>query len=74
MTAMFHDMLHNCVKDYIDDIMLKCKEVSQHIGDQRRIFLRHTCYNLRINPLKNHLVFVWKIVGIHNPSQRIDLH
>lgn len=28
MTVIFHDMLHGCLKDYVDDILVKSKEVS----------------------------------------------
>lgn len=52
MTAIFHDMLHRCLEDYVDDIVAKSKEVSQHIDDQKKVFVRYRKDNLRMNPLK----------------------
>lgn len=45
-------MLHGCLEDYVDDIVVKSKEVHQHVDDLRNIFDRCRIYNLRINPLK----------------------
>lgn len=39
MIAIFHDMLHECLEDYIHDIVVKSKEVSQHVDDLRKIFI-----------------------------------
>lgn len=52
MTVIFHDMLHRCLEDYVDDIVVKPKEVSQHVNDLRRVFTRCREYNLRMSPLK----------------------
>lgn len=52
MTATFHDMLHDSVEDYINDIIVKSKEVSQHIDDLKKVFWRCGLYNLWMNPLK----------------------
>lgn len=38
MTAMFHDMMHDCLKDYVDDIVVKSKKTLNHLGDMRRVF------------------------------------
>lgn len=45
-------MMHGCLEDYIDDIVVKSKEVDQHIDDLRRVFNRCRKYKLRMNPLK----------------------
>lgn len=52
MTTIVHDMLHGCLEDDVDDIMVKSMEVSQHIDDLRRVFTRCRKYNLRMNTLK----------------------
>lgn len=52
MTAIFHDMMHGCLEDYIDDIVVKSKEVDQHVDDLRKVFTRCRKYKLRMNPLK----------------------
>lgn len=38
MIAAFHDMLHGCLEDYVGDIIVKSKEVSQNANDLRRVF------------------------------------
>lgn len=38
MYFIFHDMLRGCLEDYVDDIVVKSKEVDQHIDDLRRVF------------------------------------
>lgn len=52
MTAIFHDMRHDYVEDYVDDVAVKCKEVDQHINDLRYVFVRCKEYNLKMNLLK----------------------
>lgn len=51
MTIIFHDMLYRCLEDYVDNIVVKLREVEQHINDLRRVFTRCRKYRL-INPLK----------------------
>lgn len=45
-------MLHDCIEDYVGNIIVMSREDSQHIDDLRRVFLRCRCYNLRMNSLK----------------------
>ena len=52
MTLIFHDMMHECIEDYVDDIVVKSKEAASHIVDLRRVFERCRKYKLRMNPLK----------------------
>lgn len=52
MTVIFHDMMHDCLEDYVDDVVVKSKESSQHVNDLRRVFIRCREYNLKMNPLK----------------------
>ena len=52
MTAIFHDMLHQNVEDYVDDIVIKTKQGRQHKEDLRQVFSRCRKFKLRMNPLK----------------------
>ena len=52
MTAIFHDMMHKEIEDYVDDIVVKSKARENHISDLRRVFERCHLYKLRMNPLK----------------------
>lgn len=45
-------MLHKSLEDYVDDIVVKSKEVNQHVDDLRKVFGRCRKYNLRMKPLK----------------------
>lgn len=51
MTTIFHEMLYRCHEDYVDDIVVKAKEISRHI-EELRIFTPCRKYNLTMNPLK----------------------
>lgn len=46
MTVIFHDMLHNFLEEYVDDIVVKPKEKHQHVEDLREVFIRCKQYNL----------------------------
>lgn len=37
MTDIFHNMLHRCLEDYVNDIVVKSKESSEHINDLRSL-------------------------------------
>lgn len=39
MTPISHDMLYECLEDYIDDVIMKSREVSQYIDDLGKVFL-----------------------------------
>lgn len=51
MTVIFHDMMHGCIEDYVDDGVVKSKEDAQHINDLRRVFVRCREYNLKMNKM-----------------------
>lgn len=38
MTSIFHDMLCDCLEDFVDDIIVKSKEVFNHVGDLGKVF------------------------------------
>lgn len=58
--AIFHDMLHDCLEGYIDDLMVKYKEVNEvkfkeindRVNNLREVFKRCKNYKFRTNPLK----------------------
>ena len=52
MTAMFHDMMHHEIEDYVDDIVVNSKTREDHFGILKKIFKRCRLYKLKMNPLK----------------------
>ena len=52
MTAIFHDMMHQELKDYVDDIVVKSKRRAEHFHVLRKVFERCRAFKLRMNPLK----------------------
>uniref|UniRef100_A0A2N9ID84 Integrase catalytic domain-containing protein n=1 Tax=Fagus sylvatica TaxID=28930 RepID=A0A2N9ID84_FAGSY len=52
MTAMFHDMMHREIEDYVDDIVVKSKTRGDHFGVLKKVFERCRLYKLKMNPLK----------------------
>lgn len=52
MTAIFHDMMHRELEDYVDDIMVKSKRREVHFCVLKRVFERCRAFKLRMNPLK----------------------
>ena len=52
MTTLFHDMIHKEIEVYVDDVIIKSKESSNHLEDLRKFFARLRKYNLKLNPAK----------------------
>ncbi|XP_069150857.1 uncharacterized protein [Solanum lycopersicum] len=52
MTTLFHDMIHKEIDVYVDDVIIKSKESSNHLEDLRKFFARLHKYNLKLNPAK----------------------
>ena len=52
MTAIFHDMMHQELEDYVDDIVVKSKKRGEHFYVLRKVFQRCRAFKLRMNPLK----------------------
>ena len=52
MTRMFESLLGKNIEIYIDDIVVKRKMVSEHLGDLRTIFEILRNYKLRLNASK----------------------
>ena len=52
MTAIFHDMMHKEMEDYMDDIVVKSKTRTRHFHTLEQVFERSRKYKLRMNPIK----------------------
>jgi len=51
-TALLHDIMHNEVKVYVDDMIVKFKDRKGHIVNLRKFFERIKKYRMRLNPKK----------------------
>ena len=49
-TALLHDMMHNEVEVYVDDMIVKSKDRGGHIINLRKFFEGIKEYRLRLNP------------------------
>ena len=52
MTAIFHHMMHEEMKDYVDDIVVKSKTRTGHLRVLEQVFERCRKYKLCMNPMK----------------------
>ena len=52
MTALFHDMMHQELEDYVDNIVVKSRRREEHFHVLKRVFKRCRAFKLRMNPLK----------------------
>ncbi|KAG9454299.1 hypothetical protein H6P81_007203 [Aristolochia fimbriata] len=52
MQNIFDDFLHKSVECYVDDLVVKTKERSDHLLDLRAVFERLRWFQLKMNPLK----------------------
>ncbi|XP_015054833.1 uncharacterized protein LOC107001206 [Solanum pennellii] len=52
MTTIFHDMIHKEIEVYVDDVIIKSCESSDHLTHLRKFFDRLRRYNLKLNPVK----------------------
>ena len=75
MIAMFHDMMHKEIEDYVDDIVVKSQNREEHLETLRKVFYRCRLYKLKMNPLKCAFgVSVGKFLGflVHNRGIDVD--
>ena len=54
-TALLHDMMHNEVEVYVDNMIVKSKDRESHTMNLRKFFERIKEYRLRLNPQSVHL-------------------
>ena len=76
MTAIFHDMMHHELEDYVDDIVVKSKKREDHVKVLKKVFERCRVFKLRMNPLKCAFgVSSRKFLGflVHNRGIYMDL-
>ena len=75
MTAIFHDMMHQELEDYMDDIVVKSKKREEHFYMLKKVFERCRAFKLRMNPLKcTFRVSSGKLLGflVHNRGIDVD--
>ena len=75
MTAIFHDMIHREMEDYVDDIVVKSKTRARHFQVLEQVFERCRKYKLRMNPVKCAFgVSVGKFLGflVHHRGISVD--
>ena len=73
--AIFHNMMHQEMEDYVHDIVVKSKTRAGHFQVLKRVFERCRMYKLRMNPLKCAFgVSVGKFLGflVHHRGIRVD--
>ena len=52
MTTIFYDIIHKEIEVYVDDVIIKSRESSDHLRHLKRFFDRLRHYNLKLNPAK----------------------
>ena len=52
MIAIFHDLIHKILEDYVDDILVKSHNLMDHLSDLEIVFDRLAKYQLMLNPKK----------------------
>ena len=75
MTTIFHDMMHQELEDYVDDIVVKSRRREEHFHALKRVFERCRAFKLRMNPLKCAFgVSSGKFLGflVHNRGIDVD--
>ena len=73
---MLHDMMHNKVEVYVDDMIVKSKDRESHTINLRKFFERVKKYRLRLNPQKCTFgVTAEKLLGflVSNRGIEVDL-
>ena len=71
---LLHDMMHNKVEVYVDDMIMKSKNRESHITNLRRFFERIKEYRLRLNPQKcTFAVTMWKLLGFLVSDRGIEV-
>ncbi|WKA10892.1 hypothetical protein VitviT2T_028440 [Vitis vinifera] len=69
-TTLFHDMMHRDVEVYVDDMIVKSRDRSDHLVALKRFFERIRQFRLRLNPKKCSFgVTFGKLLG-HMVSER----
>lgn len=73
--TLLHDMMHNVVMVYVDDIIVKSKDREGHIINLRKFFEIIKEYKLRLNPQKcTFKVTIRKLLGFLVSDRRIEVN
>ena len=75
MTAIFHDMMHKEMEDYVDNIVVKSKTRAGHLQILEQVFERCRKYKLCMNTMKCAFrVFAGKFLGflVHHKGISVD--
>ena len=67
---IFHDMIHKEIGVYVDDVIIKSRESSDHLTHLEKIFNRLRRYGLKLN-LTNCAfgVPLGKLLGVHSQQK-----
>ena len=52
ITAIFHDLIHHIVEDYVDDLVVKSGKEEDHLEHLKTVFKRRKKFKMKMNPLK----------------------
>ena len=55
MTTIFHDMMHQELEDYVDDIVVKSRRREEHFHVLKKVFKRCRAFKLRMYLSNAHL-------------------
>ena len=71
---MLHDMMHNEVEVYVDDMIVKSRNREAHVANFRKFIERIKEYKLRLNPRKCIFgVIVGKLLGFPISDRGIEV-
>ena len=74
MVALFHDMIHNEIKVYIDDMIARSQTKEEHLDHLHKLFERLKKYKLGLNPNKwNFGVRSSKLLGFNVSGKGIKV-
>ena len=51
-TTLFHDMIHRDIEVYVDDMIVKSRDIANHLVALERFFKRIRKFRLSLNPKK----------------------
>ena len=72
--AIFHDMMHQELENYVDNIVVKSRRREEHFHMLRKVFERCRAFKLRMNPFKCVFgVSFGKFLGFLVHSREIDV-
>ena len=73
-TALLHDMMHNEVEVYVNDMIVKSKDRESYTINLRKFFERIKEYRLRLNPQKcTFRVITGKLLGFLVSDRGIEV-